>query len=93
MFKKIKPVTKKNYINLENKETIDNKIYNSRKNKMEILEDNGTFIFYKIDKINSKLPSINDDKFTKQIKLPSILKGFLIGKLFWAQEVVINLLI
>ena len=65
---KIKPVTKKNYINLENKETIDNKIYNSRKNKMEILEDNGTFIFYKIDKINSKLPSINDDKFTKQIK-------------------------
>ncbi|MDB3885522.1 SurA N-terminal domain-containing protein [Candidatus Pelagibacter sp.] len=64
----IKPITKKNYINLENKETIENKIYNSRKDKIEILEDNGTFIFYQIDKINSKVPNLNDDKFTKQIK-------------------------
>ena len=30
-----------NYINLENKETIENKIYNSRKDNIEILEDNG----------------------------------------------------
>tara|TARA_B110000037_G_scaffold161301_1_gene182196 strand:- start:412 stop:1833 length:1422 start_codon:yes stop_codon:yes gene_type:complete len=65
---KIKPITVKNYINLENKETIENKIYNSRKNKIEVLEDNGTFIFYQIDKINSKLPSLNDDKFKKKIK-------------------------
>jgi len=64
----IKPITKKNYINLENKETIENKIYNSRKDKIEILQDNGTFIFYQIDKINSKVPNLNDDKFTKQIK-------------------------
>ena len=64
----IKPITKKNYINLENKETIENKIYNSRKDKIEILEDNGTFIFYQIDNINSKLPSLDDDKFVKQIK-------------------------
>ena len=34
---------------LDNKETIENKIYNSRKDKIEILEDNGTFIFYQID--------------------------------------------
>ena len=64
----IKPITKKNYINLENRETIENKIYNSRKDKIEILEDNGTFIFYQIDNINSKLPSLDDDKFVKQIK-------------------------
>ena len=64
----IKSITKKDYINLENKETFENKIYNSRKDKIEILEDNGTFIFYQIDKINSKLPNLNDDKFTKQIK-------------------------
>ena len=64
----IKPITKKDYINLENKETIENKIYNSRKDKIEILEDNGTFIFYQIDNINSKLPSLDDDKFVKQIK-------------------------
>ena len=65
---KIKAISKKDYINLENKETIENKIYNSRKDKIEILEDNGTFILYQIDKINSKLPSLNDDKFTKQMK-------------------------
>ena len=64
----IKPIIKKNYINLENKETIDNKIYNSRIDKIEILEDNGVFIFYQIDKINTKLPSLNNDKFIKQIK-------------------------
>jgi peptidyl-prolyl cis-trans isomerase D len=33
----IKPIIKKNYINLENKETIENKIYNSRNDKIEIL--------------------------------------------------------
>jgi len=64
----IKVIAKKNYINLENKETIENKIYNSRKDKIEILEDNGTFIFYQIDNINTKLPSLDDDKFVKQIK-------------------------
>ena len=64
----IKPITKKNYINIENRETIENKIYNSRKDKIEILEDNGAFIFYQIDNINSKLPSLDDDKFVKQIK-------------------------
>ena len=64
----IKPIIKKNYVNLENNKTIENKIYNSRKDKIKILEDNGEFIFYQIDEINSKLPSLNDDKFIKQIK-------------------------
>ena len=64
----IKPIIKKDYINLENKETIENKIYNFRGDKIEILEDNGTFIFYQIDNINTKLPSPNDEKFIKQIK-------------------------
>ena len=64
----IKPIVKKDYINLENKETIENKIYNSRKDKIEILEADGTFIFYQIDNIQSKLPNLNDIKFTKQIK-------------------------
>ena len=64
----IKPIIKKNYINLENKETIENKIYNSRKDKIEILEDNGTFIFYQIDNSKSKLPNLDSDKFIKQMK-------------------------
>ena len=64
----IKPIIIKDYINLENKETIENKIYNSRKDNIEILEDNGTFVFYQIDNINSKLPKLEDERFIKQIK-------------------------
>tara|TARA_B110000438_G_scaffold277913_1_gene300954 strand:- start:148 stop:1569 length:1422 start_codon:yes stop_codon:yes gene_type:complete len=64
----IKPIIKKDYINLENKETIENKIYNSRNDKIEILEDNEKFIFYQIDNIVSKLPGLDDEKFTKHIK-------------------------
>jgi peptidyl-prolyl cis-trans isomerase D len=64
----IKPIIKKDYINLENKETIENKIYNSRKNNIEILEDNGVFIFYQIDNIKTKLPRLDDIRFSKQVK-------------------------
>ena len=64
----IKQITKKEYINLDNDLTIENKIYNSRKDKIQILDDNGTFILYQIDKINSKLPSLTDEKFVEQIK-------------------------
>jgi|TARA_B110000259_G_scaffold179797_1_gene219711 peptidyl-prolyl cis-trans isomerase D len=64
----IKPTIKKDYLNIENKETIENKIYNSRKNKIEILEDKGSFIFYQIDKISTKLPNLKNDNFEKQIK-------------------------
>jgi len=63
----IRAVIKKNYINLENEKTIENMIYNSRKNKIEILEDNRAFIFYQIDNINSKLANLNDDRFAKQV--------------------------
>ena len=66
---KIKSINKKDYINLENEETIENKIYNSRNDRIEILEDNGTFIFYQINNVNSKLPNLNNDKFAKQIKI------------------------
>jgi len=65
---KIKPTIKKDYIKLENKETVENKIYNSRANKTEILEEKGTFIFYQINKINNKLPNLDNNKFKTQIK-------------------------
>ena len=64
----ISPIIKKDYINLENKKTIENKIYNSRKNKLQILEDEGSFIFYQIDKVKNKLPSSDNVKFKAQIK-------------------------
>ena len=64
----IKPIQIKGYINLENKETIENKIYNSRKDKIEILEDNGTFIFYQINNVNNKIPNLSNNSFKKRIK-------------------------
>ena len=64
----IKPTLKKDYINLENKETIENKIYNSRENKIQILDYNESFIFYQIAVIKNKLPNIDNLKFKTQIK-------------------------
>jgi peptidyl-prolyl cis-trans isomerase D len=57
-----------NYLNLENKDTIKNKIYNSRNNKIEILEDKNSYIFYQIKKIDSKLPSLDNNLFKSQIR-------------------------
>jgi peptidyl-prolyl cis-trans isomerase D len=64
---KISPTIKKDYINLLNKNTIENIIYNSRKNTTEIIEYEGTYILYNIDQINEKLASLNDERFKKQI--------------------------
>ena len=64
----IKSTVKENYINLENEETINNIIYNKRKNEIEILEYKNSFIFYQIDKIENKLPSLSNNKFKTQIK-------------------------
>ena len=62
------PISITSYINLDNKKITKNKIYNSRKNKIEILEDNGTYIFYNIDNLSTKLPSLENNIFKKQIK-------------------------
>jgi len=64
----ILPTTIKNYINIENKQTIENKIYNSKKNKTEIFEDKDSYIFYQIDNVNTRLPNLNDNKFKTKIK-------------------------
>ena len=64
----IKTQSSKNYINSENQETIENRIYSSRKDKIKILENNESFILYQIDEVNNRLPDINDQKFKTQIK-------------------------
>jgi len=71
----IEVISKNNYINLDNSKTIENKIYNSRKNKIQILEDEGTFIFYQINNTNPKLPTLDDKWFTKQVKNLLFQKG------------------
>jgi len=62
------PTLKKDYVNIENNETIENKIYNLRESKINILEDGGSFIFYQIDKIDTKLPNLDNNSFKTQIK-------------------------
>ena len=71
----LSPTKLNSYINLDNAKTIENKIYNSRKDKIEILEDNGTYIFYNIDNLNTKLPSLDDDRFKTQIRNLLFQKG------------------
>ena len=64
----LSPTIVNDYINLDDKKTTENKIYNSRKDKIEILEDDGVYLFYNIDKLKTKLPSLNNTRFKKQIK-------------------------
>ena len=64
----IAPTIIKNYIYDENKDAVENKIYNSRKDKIEILDDKDSYIFYNITNINTKIPKLDDDQFIKQIK-------------------------
>ena len=56
------------YINLDDIKTINNKIYKSRKDKIAIIEDNGEYIFYNIDRLNNKLPNIKNTKFKNKVK-------------------------
>jgi peptidyl-prolyl cis-trans isomerase D len=63
----IKSITKKNYINLDNKETFENKIYELRNNKIDILEDDGSYILYNIENIDTKVPDLNDNEIKVQI--------------------------
>ena len=64
----IKPNVRKNYINIENNKAIENIIYNSRKKNIDILDIEGSFVFYQIDKIENKLPDLQNNKFNSQIK-------------------------
>ena len=64
----LSPTTVTEYINLDNKKTTENMIYKSRKDRTEIFENNGAYIFYNIENLNTKLPNLNEDKFKKQIK-------------------------
>jgi len=64
----LSPTSITNYINLNNKKTTENNIYNSRKDSIGILEDDGIYILYNIDNLSNKLPSLDDKKFKKQIR-------------------------
>tara|TARA_B100000780_G_scaffold185205_1_gene130054 strand:- start:204 stop:1622 length:1419 start_codon:yes stop_codon:yes gene_type:complete len=64
----LSPTIINSYVNLDNKNTTENMIYNSRRNKIEILESDENYIFYNIDDLDNKLPNLDDPNFKKQIK-------------------------
>ena len=64
----IKPIIKKNYINLENKKQLRIKFIILEKIKLKYLKIMELLFFIKLIILNTKLPNLNDDKFTKQIK-------------------------
>ena len=55
------------YINLDDKKIVENMIYNSRKDKIEILENDGAYVFYNINNSISKLPDLENPIFKEQI--------------------------
>ena len=62
------PTIVMSYISLNNERTTENMIYNSRKDKIEILEENGAYVFYNIENLEAKLPNLDDNKFKEQIR-------------------------
>jgi peptidyl-prolyl cis-trans isomerase D len=63
----IAPTIVLNYLDLDSIKTIENAIYKNRDNKIEIIEYNGLYILYQIDKKNSKIPDIKNLKIKKKI--------------------------
>ena len=61
------PTEVNSYINLDNKKIVENMIYNSRNDKIEILENDGTYVLYNIDNSISKLPDLENPIFKEQI--------------------------
>ena len=61
------PTEVNSYINLDNKKIVENMIYNSRNDKIEILENDGAYFLYNIDNSISKLPDLENPIFKEQI--------------------------
>ena len=61
------PTEVNSYINLDNKKIVENMIYNSRNDKIEILENDGAYVLYNIDNSISKLPDLENPIFKEQI--------------------------
>ncbi|MDC1463422.1 SurA N-terminal domain-containing protein [Alphaproteobacteria bacterium] len=61
------PTEVNSYINLDNKKIVENMIYNSRNDKIEILENDGAYVFYNINNSISKLPDLENPIFKEQI--------------------------
>tara|TARA_Y100000389_G_C17412632_1_gene491842 strand:+ start:99 stop:1517 length:1419 start_codon:yes stop_codon:yes gene_type:complete len=63
----IEPIFISSYTLSENQKSDKDKIFLSRKNKIDILENEGSYIFYNITNVTSKLPDLNNQESKKQI--------------------------
>ena len=63
----IEPIYISGYTLSENQKSDKDKIFLSRKNKSDILENEGSYIFYNITNVTSKLPDLNNQESKKQI--------------------------
>jgi peptidyl-prolyl cis-trans isomerase D len=66
---KIKTIIKKNYLGELNKDEIENRIYEKRnENNIQLIDENDFYLLYEIDKIDKKLPSLQDKIFIDKVK-------------------------
>ena len=63
----IEPIYISGYTLSEDQKSDKDKIFLSRKNKSDILENEGSYIFYNITNVTSKLPDLNNQESKKQI--------------------------
>ena len=65
----LKSVSKIKYTPTSQKETIESKIYNLRNNeKAGLIDGDEYFIIYKIENVISKVPSLDNEEFEKEIR-------------------------
>ena len=66
---KLKKVSKKKFIPINDKKNIENKIYEMRNDSsLMLIDQNEYFLLFKIEKINSALPKLDNINFVENIK-------------------------
>ena len=66
----------KNFIPTNDEESIENKIYELRKdNNFALIDQEEYYLLFKIEKINSKLPELSDKKFVEDVRKILFQKG------------------
>ena len=66
----------KNFVPKNDEESIENKIYELRKDdNFALIDQDEYYLLFKIEKVNSRLPNINDKKFVEDVRKILFQKG------------------
>ena len=60
-------IDKKDYIKNEKNDSIENKIYEMKDNKIELFDSGNFYVLYQINKVNKILPNVSNKKFRSKI--------------------------